>query len=279
MRIVVLGGDGMLGHKVFQVLKPTHELRATVRRPLADLPHHGLFDASNTVGGIDVRSLSQLTSLFAAFRPEVVINCIGLIKQRQDADDVAANLEINAMLPHRLAGLCRVAGARLIQISTDCVFSGRKGMYAVRDNADAEDVYGRTKFLGEVSEDGCLTLRTSIIGPELTRKLGLLEWFLAQQGPVRGFKRAIFSGFTTLEFGRIIKMMIERFPDASGLYHVAAEPIDKYSLLLLLRDHFKRRIDIEPDESVVIDRSLDASEFRKTFGYAPPAWPKMIAEL
>jgi dTDP-4-dehydrorhamnose reductase len=279
MRIVILGGDGMLGHRLFQTLKPSHDVRVTIRQPLAAYADFGLFDASNTLAEIDVRSLTKLIDVFAQLRPQAVINCVGVIKQRADGEDVVSNLEINAMLPHRLAELCKAANARLIHISTDCVFSGRKGMYKATDNADASDVYGRTKFLGEVSAPGCLTLRTSMIGRELARKLGLLEWFLAQQGTVRGFKRAIFSGFTTIELSRIIKMMIEHHPDACGLYHVAAEPIDKFSLLMLLREHYRKDIRIEPDEAVVIDRSLDASEFRTQFRYLPPAWPDMIAEL
>jgi dTDP-4-dehydrorhamnose reductase len=182
-------------------------------------------------------------------------------------------------LPHRLAVLARVAGARLIHLSTDCVFSGRRGNYREDDPADAEDLYGRTKLLGEVSEEPCLTLRTSIIGPELSRKSGLLEWFMAQRGgTVRGFTRAIFSGFTTAELSRVIERLLEE-PHASGLYHVSSAPISKYDLLVRINAALGIGVAIGADDSFACDRSLDSERFRSTFGYTPPAWDEMVTEL
>jgi len=279
MRIIILGGDGMLGHQLFATLKDIHDVRVTLRRPLAMYSEHNLFDAKNAFADTDLRSLARLIEVFANYRPDVVVNCVGLVKQRDEAVDAVANLEINALLPHRLAQSCQTAGARLIHMSTDCVFSGRKGMYTTTDVPDAEDIYGRTKWLGEVSHPPCLTLRTSFIGRELSRKRGLLEWFLAQKTMVHGYKRAVFSGLTTIELSRIIKTVIEDHRGSHGLYHVAAQPIDKFTLLQLLRDHFGKSIEITPDESVVVDRSLDSSAFRTKFGYMPPAWPDMIADL
>ena len=167
----------------------------------------------------------------------------------------------------------------MIQVSTDCVFSGRKGLYTEADNPDAEDVYGRAKLLGEPNAPHCLTLRTSFVGRELAGKLGLLEWFLAQSGAIKGFRRAIFSGFTTTELARIIEMLLTRFPKASGLYHVSSEPIDKYSLLKLFRERFHQPVTIEADDRVAVDRSLDSSRFRRDFDYRPPDWPAMAREL
>jgi dTDP-4-dehydrorhamnose reductase len=279
MRILVLGGDGMLGHQLLKVLQPTHDVRVTLHRPLDAYRSYGLFDAGNSFPNIDARSTSSLAEVLAELQPEAVVNCIGLIKQRDDTKDVIANLEVNALLPHRLAELCAGSGTRLIQISTDCVFSGRKGMYKETDVADAEDAYGRTKLLGEVTGSNCLTLRTSIIGRELARKRSLLEWFIAQNGRVKGFRKAIFSGFSTVEFSRVVKMMLERFESAEGLFHVSSEPINKYDLLNLFREQFGTPVEIEPDDALAIDRSLDSSRFRSTFGYVPPTWRDMLVEL
>jgi dTDP-4-dehydrorhamnose reductase len=279
MRILILGGSGMLGHALLEALQARHEVRATLHRPIECYRQWSLFHHGNSFGGIDLRSPADLVRVLDQFQPQAVVNCAGLVKQRDDAKDALMNLEINATAPHRIAGLCRDAGARLIHLSTDCVFSGRKGMYAENDNADAEDIYGRAKFLGEPGGPHSLTLRTSFVGRELSRKLGLLEWFLAQRGPIRGFRRAIFSGFTTLELSRVIEMLLTRFPDASGLYHVSSEPIDKYTLLKLLQDHFRQPVTITGDDSIVIDRSLDSSRFRRNFQYRPPEWPAMVDEL
>ena len=279
MRILILGGSGMLGHALLETLQARHEVRATLHRPIECYRQWPLFHHGNSFGGIDLRSPAELERVLEQFQPEAVVNCAGLVKQRDDAKDTLMNLEINATAPHRIAGLCRDAGARLIHLSTDCVFSGRKGMYAENDNADAEDIYGRAKLLGEPGGPHSLTLRTSFVGRELSRKLGLLEWFLAQRGPIRGFRRAIFSGFTTLELSRVIEMLLTRFPDASGLYHVSSEPIDKYTLLKLLQDHFRQPVTITGDDSIVIDRSLDSSRFRHNFQYRPPEWPAMVDEL
>jgi len=269
----------MLGHQLYRTVKNDHEVRVTLHQGFAAYRNYELFNGGNAYAGLDLRSLPLLTEVLSTFRPEAIVNCVGLVKQRDDTDDAIANLEINALLPHRLAALCRTGGVRLIHISTDCVFSGRRGMYTEADVSDATDLYGRTKYLGEISGPGCLTLRTSMIGRELARKRGLVEWFLAQRGVVRGFRRAIFSGFTTSELSRIVKRMIERFPNADGIYQVSAEPIDKFTLLLLLRDHFGTPIEIAPDDEVAIDRSLVSTRFRHEFAYSPPAWPDMIATL
>lgn len=279
MRILILGGDGMLGHQLLSHLQSRHEVRCTLRQDLAAYVEFGLFSSDNSYGGLDVRSLERLVEVLADFRPQVVINCVGIVKQRPTAKESIPSLEINALLPHRLAVLCKGIGARLVHLSTDCVFSGRKGNYQESDPSDAEDLYGKTKFLGEVHDDNCLTLRTSIIGRELSRKKSLLEWFLAQQGPVKGFKNAIYNGFTTLEMSRIIESMLLDHPQASGVYQVSSEPINKYELLLLFREKLRHNIEILPDESFCCDRSLDSTRFRRAFNYTPPSWDSMIAEL
>jgi len=279
MRILILGGDGMLGHQLLKSLAPKYDVRVTLREPLEAYAPFGLFGPQNAHGSIDLRSTDSLQSVLAGFRPEAVINAVGVVKQRPNAEDAIANLEINALLPHRLALLCGEAGARLVHISTDCVFSGSKGSYTESDLADAGDLYGRTKYLGEVHAPNSITLRTSMIGRELARKTGLLEWFLAQEGSVRGFRKAIFSGFTTLELARIVEMMLVRFHRAAGLYHVSSEPVSKYELLGLVKRRLGLAIEIAPYDGFVCDRSLDSTRFRSEFGYRPPSWDAMIAEL
>jgi dTDP-4-dehydrorhamnose reductase len=215
----------------------------------------------------------------ASFRPDAVLNAVGIVKQRSAAHESIPSLEINSLLPHRLADLCRAIGARLIHVSTDCVFSGRTGRYLETDASDATDLYGQSKFLGEVGAAPALTLRTSIIGPELTRKTGLLEWFLEQPGPVRGFRGAIYSGFTTLEMARIIDRVLTEYPDAYGVYHVSSAPISKYDLLQMLARHLQRDIEIVPDDELQCDRSLDSTRFRRDFDYEAPSWEAMCQEL
>jgi dTDP-4-dehydrorhamnose reductase len=189
------------------------------------------------------------------------------------------SLEINAIFPHKLALLCKAIGAHMVHQSTDCVFSGNKGNYQESDPSDAEDLYGRSKFLGEVHDNHCLTLRTSMIGRELSRKQGLLEWFLAQQGMVKGFRNAIFSGFTTLELSRIIENLLVNYPEAAGVYHVSSETISKFDLLVLIKEKMGLAVEVISDEAVHCDRSLDSTRFRKEFNYTPPTWEFMIEEL
>ena len=279
MRILILGGDGMLGHQLFIHLRPRHDVRCTLRQDLSVYEKFGLFDDHNAYAGIDVRSLERLIEVVADFQPEAIVNCIGIVKQRPTAKESIPSLEINSLLPHRLAVLCKGFGARLVHLSTDCVFSGAKGNYQERDPSDAEDIYGKTKFLGEVHDENCLTLRTSIIGRELTRKKSLLEWFLVQSGTINGFKNAIYTGFTTLEMSRIIETMLLDYPAASGVYQVSSDPINKYDLLLLFRDKLGHSVEILPDESFHCERSLDSTRFRREFNYSPPTWKSMIAEL
>jgi dTDP-4-dehydrorhamnose reductase len=212
-------------------------------------------------------------------RPAVVINCVGLVKQLADADDPLAALPVNALLPHRLARLCALTGTRLIHVSTDCVFSGRKGGYRESDDADAGDLYGRSKLLGEVDYANAMTLRTSIIGHELASAHGLIGWFLSQQGSVRGFTRAIFSGLPTGELARVMKDFVVPRPDLRGVYHVAADPISKYDLLHVVNQEYGRGLDIRADGQLRIDRSLDGTRFREATGYVAPPWPWLVAEM
>jgi dTDP-4-dehydrorhamnose reductase len=212
-------------------------------------------------------------------RPELVINCVGLVKQRSAANDPLLAIEVNSLLPHRLANLCLAAGSRLIHVSTDCVFSGRDGAYTESSTPDAEDLYGRTKLLGEVAYPHTITLRTSIIGRELSTRQGLAEWFLGQQHRVKGYTRSRFSGITTHEFARVVSEYVIPRPALAGLYHVSSSSISKYELLEELAGAYRRDIEIEPESGVVCDRTLDSTRFRTATGFAPRTWPEMLKEM
>lgn len=280
MRVLILGASGMLGNAMLRTLSQSDDCEAWgTARSAGVLRHFDPALAQRIVTGIDVENVDALTALLADVRPSVVINCIGLVKQLAQADDPLSALPINALLPHRLARLCGLVGARFVHISTDCVFNGRKGGYRESDPSDAEDLYGRSKYLGEVAYPHAITLRTSIIGHELSSAHGLVGWFLAQEGTVKGYRKAIFSGLPTVELARVVRDVVLPHPDLSGLYHVAAEPIAKYDLLQLVREAYGKTIDIEPDDRVAIDRSLNAERFRVATGYVAAPWPELVARM
>jgi dTDP-4-dehydrorhamnose reductase len=279
MRILILGGDGMLGHQLLKYFSAAHETRVTLRRKLSDYSGFPLFNAANAADNIEIRDFDRVRQAAMSFRPGAIINATGIVKQRAESAHSIPSIEINALFPHRIAVLCEEIGARFVHMSTDCVFSGRKGGYTEKDTPDAEDIYGRSKLLGEVSGTSCITLRTSIIGPELSRKTGLLEWFLSQRGTIKGYRRAIFSGFTTLEMARIIDRVLTDPDPAHGLFHVSSDAISKYDLLMRLKNKMQRDLVIEPDDAFHCNRSLDSARFRSAFSYTPPSWDAMIDEL
>jgi dTDP-4-dehydrorhamnose reductase len=279
MKVLVLGGDGMLGHELFLQLRDRHQTRVTLRQPLAAYSGRGLFDAANAFAGVEVRRPGSVESVLGQFAPDAVVNAVGIVKQRPETEDALASIEVNALLPHRLALACRSAGARLIHLSTDCVFSGEKGRYREEDRPDPVDLYGRSKLLGEVVGEGALTLRTSMIGLGLQRKTSLVDWFLMQSGRVQGYRHALFSGLTTRELGRVIGELLEKHAQASGLYHVSAAPISKLELLAKLRERLALKVELVPVDEPRIDRSLDSTRFRRVFGYAPPSWDEMLDGL
>ena len=270
----------MLGHKLWMNLGKEHETWVTVRGDGSEIPNMPEFPHKYVRPNVDALNFDQITRALASIQPDLVINCIGLIKQMGHlARDPLFSISLNAMLPHRISMICRVARIRMIHISTDCVFSGHKGAYVESDSSDADDLYGRTKFLGEVSYPHTFTLRTSIIGRELKSHLGLIEWFLSQTGTIRGYRRALYTGFTTDEISRIIMNYIIPHPELSGVYHVSSPVTSKYDLLKLTNEVFGRGVEILPDDDFFCDRSLDSTRFRQATGYAPPSWPEMIQEM
>ncbi len=280
MRLLILGGSGMLGHQLWRGLHAQHDTWVTLRRPVADFAVHNLFDEAKAIQFDDITDDTALERTLGRAKPEAVINCVGLIKQRDEASDEALTLRVNAEFPHRLAKRCGEAGARLIHFSTDCIFAGTKGNYTESDPSDAADLYGQSKHQGEVADAHSVTLRTSVIGHELGTNLALLDWFLSQRGQaISGFTKAIYSGFTTLEMARIVDRILTQHPTLSGVWHVASEPISKFALLQLCREKLGWEGVIEPNDEFVCDRSLNADRFNQATGYTPPSWEAMISEL
>ncbi len=277
MKVLILGATGMLGSTLLRLfhLQPGLEVIGTARsRSAKDLLPPTLHPS--LLLDVDVENDEQVLQLMTRTRPDVVINCIGLVKQISESQLAQSAIRINSLLPHRLADFCGLFDARFIQISTDCVFSGRAGMYSESDFADADDLYGRSKYLGEVDYPHALTLRTSIIGHELNGSRSLLNWFLAQDGPVMGFERAVFSGLPTVELGRIILHHVLPNKGLSGIYHLSAEPISKFDLLTLVARHYEKHIDILPQKDFIIDRSLNSDRFRKATNFSPKTWNEMV---
>lgn len=281
MRILILGGDGMLGHRLFLTLRENHDVRVTLRQDLSAYKKFNLFNSTNSYVGINVCDTDSILNVLSDFQPDAVINAVGIVKQRKDAKEIIPSLEVNSIFPHRLAQLCKIAKCRLIHMSTDCVFTGNKGNYTEDDVSDAQDLYGKSKYLGELHEQHCVTLRSSIIGLELTRKTSLVEWFLAQRGNIKGFRRAIYSGLTTHEMSRLIECILVKHKTLFGLWHVSSESaINKFDLLSIMLTKLGRHdIQITPDENFVCDRSLIGDRFKKATGYQSPTWEAMLGEL
>ena len=281
MKILILGISGMLGHTLFQYFLQNSAFTTygTLRNNQPIPSKNSLIELS-VYPNIDANSLDQIENLITNLKPDIIINCIGIIKQLPSAKAPIPSITINALFPHQLAQLCQKYNAKLIQISTDCVFSGNKGNYTEQDNPDPVDLYGRTKLLGEVTSPNCLTIRTSIIGRELNSQNSLVEWFLSQKGKtVKGFDRAIYTGFTTQALAQIIEKIILEHPNLEGLWHISSDPITKYQLLNMMNQAFNLGITIEKEETFICDRSLNSQKFRDFTGYTPPTWGKMIAQL
>jgi len=281
MRILILGGTGMFGHKLWQRLGARFpETRATIRGRRADYRRFGIFDDPRVMENVDVTVTPQLNATLVEAAPNVIVNCVAVTKRRESAFNPIPSIELNAIFPHRLAAWAKDHGARLITVSTDCVFDGKQGGYTEEDAPNAWDIYGRTKALGEIVGANALTIRTSFIGRELDHGTELLEWFLAQSGgTIKGFRRVLYSGMSTLYFADIIGDIIEKFPQLSGLYQIASPVITKFDLLCLAREVFGINVKIEPDDSIILNRDLNGEKFRRATGIIVPSWASMMQGL
>lgn len=284
MKLCILGGRGMLGHMLYQVLKPAFgDVSLTVRGRVEDSPEViERFGRRAVIANVDAMFPADCAKVLRGLRPDILLNCIGVLKPLPGGEDPITSIAVNGLFPHYLARAAQEWGGRVVHFSTDCVFSGARGNYREDDLPDANDLYGRSKLIGEPSGKGVLTLRTSIIGPELAHKRSLLEWFMSEarhRHAVKGFRNAVFSGLTTLRLAQIVQRTIQDFPELAGTYHVAGEAISKYDLLCALREAHDLEVAITADDQVVIDRTLNATRFERATGMARPAWAEMIAEM
>lgn len=279
MRVLILGITGMLGSTLFRILNDESDLDVygTIRQS-ESVQYFADISAEKIVEHVSVENPVSVIKALERVQPDVVINCIGVIKQALDVQDPVETIAINAQFPHQLAQLCKRHKCRMVHLSTDCVFSGSKGNYQENDFTDPQDLYGRSKVLGEVAAPHVVTLRTSMIGHELRGNKSLLEWFLSQKTSVRGFEKAIFSGLTTVELSKVIAIILD-LEEVSGILHVAADPISKYDLLQLIATVYQKDIAIHPDAELVLNRSLNASRLEALCGYTPPSWDNMIKEM
>jgi dTDP-4-dehydrorhamnose reductase len=280
MRILIYGANGMLGHKLVQQLSGSFDVWGTIRGSFDTVERYGLFDPDRTIENVSALDVGSIESAIQVARPDIVVNAIGVIKQLPSAKNVTTTLEINSIFPHRLAEFGAKYGFRLITISTDCVFDGAKGNYSEADTPNATDLYGKSKALGEVTGENCLTIRTSIIGRELGTAHSLIEWFLSNRGKtVTGFANAIYSGFPTIVFADIITCLITDHKELSGLYHVASDPINKFDLLTLVDKFYDASVTIERSEEFRIDRSLNGTKFEESAGFHARPWEDMIRTM
>lgn len=278
-RILVVGASGMFGHEAIRVLAPDFEVWGSCRSG-ENLPDLGI-PAERLLSGLDATEPRGAYELLDRIRPDMVINAIGIVKQLEASHEAIPSIQVNSLWPHVLSDACRQVGARMVHLSTDCVFSGARGGYTEADIPDAADLYGRSKLLGEVAADPhTVTLRTSIIGWQLGPQTSLVGWFAAHRHEkLTGYRRAVFSGLTTTELTRVIRDYVLPNPAISGLYQVSADPIDKYTLLRDLAAAAGWDVDLTPVDSPVVDKSLDSSAFRAATCWTPPSWETMLAEL
>jgi dTDP-4-dehydrorhamnose reductase len=278
MRIMIIGANGMLGHQLCYLLSNRIEVWATFREAPASFE---FLPTDRVIGNVSVQDTDRLGDVLDSVKPDAVVNAVGIVKQRDEAKQVVPSIQVNALFPHQLADLCIERGIRVIQISTDCVFSGSRGNYTEIDVPDPVDLYGRTKLLGELYRPGCLTLRTSIIGWQINTFSSLLSWFALQRNQhVKGYRKAIYSGFSTSVMAQLIGDILLTRPDLNGLYQVASEPISKFDLLIKLRDALGwKDIEIDPDDQFFCDRSLSGARFSSVTGWRSPSWEVMIQGL
>lgn len=281
MKVLILGSSGMLGHTLFYELLYNRKfnVRGTVRS-LSEVDKHFPEDMlGRVIENVDATNINSVEQAVKEFRPDVLINCIGIIKQLPISKEAIPVITLNSLFPHQVAAICKDNNCRMIQISTDCVFDGAKGSYTEEDRLSAEDLYGISKFMGEVKYDHTITIRTSIIGHELSSNFSLIEWFLSQAGSVRGYTNAIYTGFPTVEIANIIADYIIPDKGLSGLYQVSSNPVSKYELLNIVSDIYGKKIEITPYDDFYDNKSLTSEKFRKRTGYQPPEWRVLIKKM
>ena len=277
-KILILGANGMLGHVLFNNFSKNNNYftKGTLRNKKYKKYFKQIY-RNDLITNLDVTDISKLKKVISSFKPDILINCIGIIKQKKKIN-YENMIKINSLLPRKLYEICEIYKTKLILISTDCVFLGLKGNYKESDLTDAKDIYGISKILGEYTNKNSLVLRTSIIGHELSSRNGLLEWFLSQKEHVSGYKNVYFSGVTPFELFKILDKYIIR-SNLSGIYHIGAKKINKFDLLKIISKIYKKNIDIKPSYNEKLNRSLNFKKFKLQTGYINNKWIDMIKDM
>jgi len=280
MKIIILGANGMIGYGLFDYLSKYHDVIGTLRRDKNFYKNITQLYEKNIIYGVDVKNISEIKNILISHRPDILVNATGIVKQITGQVSEADIIELNALVPHKLCQLTRSESIKLIQFSTDCVFSGKKGNYSEDDTPDPIDFYGLSKYMGEVNQKGVLTLRTSTIGLELTGSHGLIEWFLKQTGGIDGYMNAIYTGITINELAKFVNFLITKHRDIDGLWQVAGTQINKFALLSILGAKLQRKdIQILPNKEYVCDRSLVNTKIVMKTDYKFPDWEIMLEHL
>ncbi len=269
LKVLVLGSTGLIGHQVFNYLVKTEKYE------LYNISYRKKLNPETIL--CDIRNQDEFIGLVKSISPNIIINCIGILIQGSNLNPENA-IFINAYFPHRLMSLADELNSKLIHISTDCVFSGAKEMpYIEKDFKDGKDTYAKSKGLGEIINKNHLTLRTSVVGPELKRDgEELFHWFMSQTGEVNGFTKAIWSGVTTLILAKVVDWAIDY--KITGLYHVTNnKSIDKFTLLNLMKKYTKKNILINPFDDKVLNKSF--IDTRKELNFEIPTYDEMIKDM
>jgi dTDP-4-dehydrorhamnose reductase len=282
MRILILGGNGMIGHKMYQMISKVHmDTWVTLRNDITTYIYSNIYNNEKVIGNIDLSDFKKLLHTLNEIKPDIILNACG-ITIRRGVEEVKSNtILINSVLPHILNEWVSLNNKRLIHFSTDCVFSGKKGDYLDTDIKDAYDLYGSTKSLGEIVDSKfAITLRGSMIGRELENKTELFEWFLQQSNnKIKGFSEVIYAGITTVKMAEIVLRLINFYPNLSGIYNISSKPISKYDLLKMCNEHFEINSIIEMDNSYKSNKNLISDKFFIEIGIEKPNWIDLIRQL
>ena len=281
MKILILGGNGMIGHKLYQVISKKYPNTWVLFKKKYELVQNNLlYKKDFVIDDFDVCDFSRLIQLLNNLKVDIIINAIGLTIRRNVYEIQSKSILINSVLPHVLNEWVISNDKRLIHFSTNCVFSGKDGFYNEESFVDSNDFYGRSKALGEIISTNSLTLRSSMIGRELENKTELLEWFLSNKnGTVSGYNKAIYSGITTNCMADFVVKIIENYPDMNGLYNVSSEKITKFDLLKLFNEYFDTNITIIPNNLFATNKALNSEKFFKKTGFIKPDWVDLIKDL
>ena len=276
MKVLILGSDGMIGHKIAQSLNDECELILSSRKSIS------LDTIGVKRGKILFHDLitDNLDSMLKKIFPDLIINCAGITTRRGVKDNIQNTRLLNSDIPHKLDSWANLNSKKLIHFSTDCVFSGSRGNYLDNDISDANDTYGKTKAAGEVNSFNTLTIRCSMIGRELYNFTELFEWLVKNKNKnIDGYSKVFYSGITTVRMGKIISKIIKEDINLTGIYNISSIPISKFDLLHKLSNAFGLNVDITENKNIKSNKVLNSKKFTEITGIKTPDWDDLISEF